>query len=64
MGYKKSNFGSYATLLKADSISKPTDITNILKRNKTEEQKEKLLKIYTIVGSSCLAFLLLLFILL
>lgn len=62
MGYKKSNLGVYTTLLKVESISKTTDISNILKRNKTEEQKEKLLKIYTIVGSSCLAFLLVLFI--
>jgi len=62
MEYKKSNLGVFTTLLKVDSISKPIDITNILKRNKTEKQKEQLLKIYTIVGSSCLAFLLVLFI--
>ena len=42
MGYKKSNYGVYSSLLKVDNVSKETNIFNILKRNKIEEQKEKL----------------------
>ena len=64
MGYKKSNYGVYSSFLKDDSISEPTNIINILKRNKIEEQKEKLLKIITILGSSGLVLLFVIFILL
>jgi len=62
MGYKKSNYGVYSSFLKVDNVSKPTNIFNILKRNKIEEQKEKLLKIITILGSSGLALLFVIFI--
>ena len=62
MGYKKSNYGVYSSFLKDDSISEPTNIINILKRNKIEEQKEKLLKIITILGSSGLVLLFVVFI--
>jgi len=62
MGYKKSNFGVYSSFLKADDISKRTDISNILKRNKIEEQKEKLLKFSAVLGSSVLALLIIVFI--
>ena len=64
MGYRKSNFGVYSSFLKADDISKRTDISNILKRNKIEEQKEKLIKIITVLGSSGLVLLFVMFILL
>tara|TARA_B100001123_G_C14638303_1_gene760673 strand:+ start:45 stop:239 length:195 start_codon:yes stop_codon:yes gene_type:complete len=57
MGYKKSNYGVYSQVLKVESVSKPTDITNIIKRNKVEEQKEKLLKVFTLIGSSGLVLL-------
>ena len=62
MGYKKSNYGVYSSFLKVDNVSKPTNIFNILKRNKIEEQKEKLLKIITILGFLGLAFLFTIFI--
>ena len=62
MGYKKSNYGVYSSFLKNDSVSEPTNVTNILKRNKIEEQKEKLLKIITILGSSGLVLLFVVFI--
>jgi len=62
MGYKKSNYGVYSSFLKVDNVSKPTNIFNILKRNKIEEQKEKLLKIITILGSSGLVLLFVIFI--
>ena len=62
MGYKKSNYGVYSSSLKVDNVPKQTNISNILKRNKIEEQKEKLLKIITILGSSGLALLFVIFI--
>ena len=62
MGYKKSNYGVYSSLLKVDNVSKQTNVFNILKRNKVEEQKEKLLKIITILGSSGLVLLFVIFI--
>ena len=62
MGYRKSNFGVYSSFLKADDISKRTDISNILKRNKIEEQKEKVLKFFALLGSSVLALLVVIFI--
>ena len=62
MGYKKSNYGVYSSYLKVDNVMGPTNISNILKRNKIEEQKEKLLKIITILGSSGLVLLFVLFI--
>ena len=62
MVYKKSNYGVYSSFLKSDSVSEPTNINNILKRNKIEEQKEKLQKIITILGSSGLVLLFVIFI--
>ena len=62
MGYKKSNYSVYSSFLKVDNVSKPINIFNILKRNKIEEQKEKLLKIITILGFSGLALLFAIFI--
>ena len=62
MGYKKSNYGVYSSFFKVDNVSKQTNISNILKRNKIEEQKEKLLKIITILGSSGLVLLFVIFI--
>ena len=64
MGYKKSNYGVYSSFFKVDNVSKQTNISNILKRNKIEEQKEKLQKIITILGSSGLVLLFVIFILL
>ena len=62
MGYKKSNYGVYSSFFKVDNVSKQTNISNILKRNKIEEQKEKLQKIITILGSSGLVLLFVIFI--
>ena len=62
MGYKKSIYGVYSSYLKVDNVVGPTNISNILKRNKIEEQKEKLLKIITILGSSGLVLLFVIFI--
>ena len=62
MGYKKSNYGVYSSYLKVDNVLGPTNISKILKRNKIEEQKEKLVKIITILGSSGLVLLFVIFI--
>ena len=64
MVYKKSNYGVYSSFLKVDDVLKPINVSNILKRNKIEEQKEKLLKIITILGSSGLVLLFVTFIIL
>ena len=61
MGYKKSNYGVYSSYLKVDNILGPANVSKILKRNKIEEQKEKLQKIITILGSSGLALLFVIF---
>ena len=50
MGYKKSNYGVYSSYLKVDNVSRPTNISNILK------------KIITILGSSGLVLLFVIFI--
>ena len=62
MSYNKSNYGIYSSYLKVDNVMGPTNISNILKRNKIEKQKEKLLKIITILGSSGLVLLFVIFI--
>ena len=62
MGYKKSNYGVYSSMVKIDNVSKPINITNLIKRNKIEQQKDKLLKILTLLGSSGLVLLFVIFI--
>ena len=63
MRYVKSNYSAYTSLTKTDSISRSTNIRDLIKRNKTEEKKDKLLKIYALLGLSALLILLVLFIL-
>ena len=62
MGYKKLKYDVYSSFLKVDDVLKPINVSNILKRNKIEEQKEKLLKIITILGFSGLVLLFVIFI--
>ena len=62
MGYKKSNYGIYSSIVKIDNDSKTINITNLIKRNKIEQQKDKLLKILTLLGSSGLVLLFVIFI--
>ena len=62
MGYKKSNYGIYLSVVKIGSVSKPINITNLIKRNKIEQQKDKLLKTLTLLGSSGLILLFVIFI--
>jgi|TARA_B110000438_G_scaffold166420_1_gene159197 hypothetical protein len=63
MRYAKSNYSAYTSLAKTDAVSRPANIRDLIKRNKTEEKKDKLLKIYTLLGLSALLILLVLFIL-
>ena len=59
MRAEKSNFGAYSTLTKNGTVSRPINITDLIKKNKIEEKKEKLLKIYTSLGFVGLLLLLL-----
>ena len=61
MGYRKSNDASSLTLAKINVFSKSVNITSIIKRNKVEEQKEKLLKIFSLSVSFGLIILLVVF---
>ena len=62
MGHKKSNYSVYSSMVKIDNVSRPINITNLIKRNKIEQQKDKLLKILTPLGSSGLVLLFVIFI--
>ena len=62
MGFKKSNYSVYSSMVKIDNVSKPINITNLIKKNKIEQQKDKLLKILTLLGSSGLVLLFVIFI--
>ena len=61
MEYKKSNYSVYSSIVKIDNVSKPINITNLIKKNKIEQQEDKLLKILTLLGSSGLVLLFVIF---
>ena len=61
MEYKKSNYASNPTFAKINDFSKSVNITSIIKRNKIEEQKDKLLKTFTLAVSFGLIILLVVF---
>ena len=63
MGHNKSNYTGDSTLAKNDGFSKPANITDLIKRHKIAEQKDKSLKIFTL-GFYGLILLLVTFILL
>ena len=63
MRYEKPNYNAYTSLAKTDGVSRPTNIRDLIQRNKIEEKKDKLLKIYTLLGLSILLIFLVLFIL-
>ena len=55
MRAEKSNFAAYySSLSKIDSAPRFTNIIDLIKRNKEEEKKEKILRIYIMLGSSAL----------
>ena len=61
MGNKGSNYAVNSSFAKIDDFSKRINITNLIKRNKIEERKDRLLKI-TLLGSSGLILLFAIFI--
>ena len=61
MGYKRSNYAVNSSFAKVDDFSQSVNITNLIKRNKIEERKDRLLKI-TLLGSSGLIFLFVIFV--
>tara|TARA_Y100000590_G_scaffold94423_1_gene107000 strand:+ start:245 stop:439 length:195 start_codon:yes stop_codon:yes gene_type:complete len=50
MRVEKSNFRVYSSLPKIGTLSRPVNIVDIVKKNKVEEKKEKIVKIYTLLG--------------
>jgi len=61
MGYKRSNYAVNSSFANVDDFSKRINITNLIKRNKIEERKDRLIKI-TLLGSSGLIFLFVIFV--
>tara|TARA_Y100000590_G_scaffold281211_1_gene315939 strand:+ start:231 stop:425 length:195 start_codon:yes stop_codon:yes gene_type:complete len=59
MQYKRSNYVVNPSLAKASDFSKSVDITNLIRRNKTEQQKDKLLQIFGLLGGGFLIIILL-----
>ena len=45
MGYKRSNYAVNSSFAKDDDFSQSVNITNLIKRNKIEERKDRLQKI-------------------
>ena len=60
MGYKKSNYAANSV----GNVSRTTNISDLIKRNKIEEQKDKLQKIFTLFGFLGLILLFVAFVLL
>ena len=61
MGYRKSNYAFNSSLAKINDFSKSVNITSLIKRNKIEEQKDKLLKTFALAVSFGLIILLVVF---
>ena len=54
----KSNFTVYLPLSRTDSISKPANIVDLIKKNKEEAKREKIRNLYSIFGLAGLILLL------
>ena len=50
MNARKSYFTNNFKIIEKEKKSKNTNIGDLLKRNKTEEKREEIKKIYTILG--------------
>ena len=50
MRAEKSHYTVYSTQSEKGSISKTTNILDIIKKNKIEEKREKKLKFYTLIS--------------
>ena len=58
MRAEKSNFTVYSSLSRADIISKPANIVDLIKKNKEESKREKIRNLYSIFGFAGLILLL------
>ena len=58
----KSNFTAYSSPTKIGSVSRATNILDLIKKNKEEQKKEKKVKIYTLLGFAGIILILGLFI--
>tara|TARA_B100001750_G_C15181146_1_gene434128 strand:- start:248 stop:442 length:195 start_codon:yes stop_codon:yes gene_type:complete len=47
---EKSNFAVYSLPTKTSNVPRATNIVDLIKKSKEQEKKEKILKIYTLVG--------------
>ena len=54
MRAEKSNFAAYSALTEIGSAPRRTNIIDLIKKNKEEEKKEKILRIYITLGSFAL----------
>ena len=59
MGVQKSDFGIYSSVPKISGISKRANVLDIIKKNKVEAKKEKVIKIYTLLGFTGVSIILL-----
>ena len=50
MRAEKSNISAYSSLSKSSSFSKTANIIDLIKRNREEEKREKVQKIYILLG--------------
>ena len=57
MRYKKANYSNSSTNAVINDFSKNTNILDLLKRNKINEQNEKRIKIFTLAGFLGLIFI-------
>ena len=50
MREEKSDFAVYSSSTKTSSVSRTTNIVDLIKKSREKEKREKILKIYTLVG--------------
>jgi|TARA_B100000959_G_scaffold84538_1_gene89980 hypothetical protein len=62
MRAEKSDFRTYTSSSIIGTISRPTNVVDLIKKNKMEKTKEKMLKIYTLFGFVGLFLLFVIFI--
>ena len=58
---QKSNIGEHPSFSRISNINKSTNVMDLIKRNKEEEKKEKIQKIYIKLSFIGLLFLIIIF---
>ena len=61
MKHEKPNITVYSSLPRSSEYSSSVNILHLIKKNKEEERRDKVLKMYTLLGFAGLIFLLGLF---